>query len=248
LKVLIASFDPPAFPCARLRLLDPLELAPGVEVRHALETRNGAPAFRMDLLAWADVVVTQRGFPQPATRALLEPLLAAGKPVVYETDDCLPEVPDFLGKPHYREWGPDLIAWVKRVAAVTVPTAALAEYFAPHARHVHVLPNYLLSRTRPPGLAAPRVPDPTRIEIGYAGNPGHRTDCRQHRQRYRQRSRFIGRSRGGCERHPDQRCNQRSSQNYGQCHRNVQLRRRTGRRLLAESRTGRIQVRRTEGY
>jgi glycosyltransferase involved in cell wall biosynthesis len=175
-KILVASFDPPAFPCARLRLLDPFALAPGVEVRQALEPRAEGPAFRMDLLAWADVIVTQRGFPQPSTRHLLEPILAAGKPVVYETDDCLPEVPDFLGKPHYREWGPELIAWVKRVDAVTVPTQALADYFAPHARRIHVLPNYLSSRTRPASLATARVPTAGNIDIGYAGNPGHRGD------------------------------------------------------------------------
>lgn len=176
MKVLVASFDPPAFPCARLRLLDPLALTPGVEVRQALEMRDQGPTFRMDLLAWADIVVTQRGFPQPGTRHLLQPILDAGKPVLYETDDCLPEVPEFLGKPHYREWGPDILAWAKSVHTVTVPTEALAEYFKPHARRIHVLPNYVCSRTRPESLAQRRPADPGRIEIGYAGNPGHRGD------------------------------------------------------------------------
>jgi glycosyltransferase involved in cell wall biosynthesis len=175
-KVLVASFDPPAFPCARLRLLDPLALVPGAQVRYALEARAEGPAFRMDLLPWADLIVTQRGFPQPSTRHLLEPIRAAGKPVVYETDDCLPEVPDFLGKPHYREWGPELLAWVERVDAVTVPTQALAEYFAPHARRIHVLPNYVTARTRPESLAQRPSKDRGYVEIGYAGNPGHRGD------------------------------------------------------------------------
>lgn len=175
LNVLVAAFDPPTAPCGRLRVLDPLTAWGGHTVRYAMQPQHGGHAFRMDQLPWADVIVTQRGFPQPNTRQLLEPILASGKPVVYETDDCLPEVPDFLGKPHYREWGPDILAWAGRVDAVTVPTQALAEYFAPHARRVHVLPNYLTGRTRPASLRAARNIE-GRIEIGFAGNAGHRGD------------------------------------------------------------------------
>lgn len=175
LNVLIASFDPPTVPCGRLRIMDPFTVLGGHALRYAMQPHEGGLAFRMDQLAWADVVVTQRGFPQPGTRNLLEPILAAGKPVVYETDDCLPEVPDYLGKPHYREWGPDILAWAARVDAVTVPTPALADYFAPHARRVHLLPNYLTVRTRPDALrTAPNAEG--RIEIGFAGNAGHRGD------------------------------------------------------------------------
>lgn len=176
MNVLIASFDSPLFPSARLRLLDPLSLAPDVSVRWGLEEGAGGARFRMDYAAWADVIVTQRGFPRPDTRPLLDALRAAGKPIVYETDDCLPEVPEFLGKPHYRQWGPALLEWVKRVDVVTVPTQPLADYFAPHARRIVILPNYLDARTRPPALAARQAARADRIEVGYAGNPGHRGD------------------------------------------------------------------------
>lgn len=175
MNLLVASFDPPTAPCGRLRIMDPFAVLGGHAVRYAMQPQEGGLAFRMDQLAWADVVITQRGFPQPSTRPLLEPILAAGKPVVYETDDCLPEVPDYLGKPHYREWGPDVLAWSARVDAVTVATPALAEYFRPHARRVHVLPNYLATRTRPPSLRAASHGG-GRIEIGFAGNAGHRGD------------------------------------------------------------------------
>lgn len=175
MNLLIAAFDPPTAPCGRLRVMDPLGALGGHAVRYAMQQQAGGLAFRMDQLAWADVVVTQRGFPQPATRQLLEPILASGKPIVYETDDCLPEVPDFLGKPHYREWGPDILGWAARVDAVTVPTQALADYFAAHAKRVYVLPNYLTGRTRPPGLRAARNGE-GRVEIGFAGNAGHRGD------------------------------------------------------------------------
>lgn len=175
MHLLIAAFDPPTAPCGRLRILDPFSAAGGHVVRYAMQQQGEDTVFRMDQLDWADVIVTQRGFPQPRTRHLLDAIAAAGKPVVYETDDCLPEVPDFLGKPHYREWGPDILGWAARVDAVTVPTAALAEYFAPHARRVHVLPNYVTARTRPPTLR-PVAGGPGRIEIGFAGNAGHRGD------------------------------------------------------------------------
>lgn len=175
MNLLVASFDPPTAPCGRLRVMDPFTVLGGHTIRYAMQPQGGGLAFRLDQLPWADVVITQRGFPQPATRHLLEPILAAGKPVVYETDDCLPEVPEYLGKSHYREWGPEILAWAGRVDAVTVATPALGEYFAPHARRVHVLPNYLASRTRPDPLRSARNQDGP-IEIGFAGNAGHRGD------------------------------------------------------------------------
>ena len=177
IRVLIASFDHPALPCARIRLLDPLACCRGVEVRWAVEAQPGGTAFRSDLLEWADLVVTQRGFPRPETRGLLDAIRASRKPVVYEIDDCLPEVPEFVGKPHYREWGPAMLEWAGRVDAVTVPTQPLADYFAPHARRVHVLPNYITGRTRPSSLVSAAGAE-GRIEIGYVGNPDHRRDLR----------------------------------------------------------------------
>lgn len=175
LKVLVASLDDPAFPCARLRLLDPMACCPDVEVRWAIQRHPGGVGFRGELLEWAELIVTQRGLPQPAMRAVLDAISACRKPVIYETDDCLPEVPDFLDKPHYRQWGPDILAWAARVDAVTVPTQSLADYFEPHARRIYVLPNYLTSRTRPQSLASVGGAK-GRVEIGYFGNPGHRGD------------------------------------------------------------------------
>jgi glycosyltransferase involved in cell wall biosynthesis len=176
MRLLVATFDLPSFPSVRLRLLDPLSVAGGFEVKPAFEPNaSGGFVFRNDLIAWADAIVTQRGFPRPETRAVRSALLASGKPLVYETDDCLPEIPDFIRKPHYRAWGPDIHDWAGRVDAVTVPTPELAAYFAPHASRVEILPNLVTARTRPEALARrPSTSGP--IHIGYAGNPGHRGD------------------------------------------------------------------------
>lgn len=175
MRVLVASFDLPEHPCMRVRLLDPLLTAGGFEIALAMQPHAGGLAFRQDLLAAADVIVTQRGFARPETRAVREAILATSKPVVYEIDDCLPEVPDYLGKPHYRAWGPEIREWCGRVRAVTVPTEELRGYFSPHARRIEVLPNYVAARTRPESLARrPRAPGA--IHVGYAGNKGHRGD------------------------------------------------------------------------
>lgn len=175
MRLLLATFDVPTHPCVRLRLLDPLQAAGGFDVQLAMQPHGGGLAFRGDLVAWADVIVTQRGFARPETRELRAALAASGKPLVYEIDDCLPEVPDFLRKPHYRAWGPEILEWAGRVDAVTVPTRELADYFRPHAKRVEVLPNYVTARTRPESLARrPAAASP--IEIGYVGNPGHRGD------------------------------------------------------------------------
>ena len=171
-NVLVATFDPSTAPCGRVRITYPLE-AGGHAVRYAMERDAVGLRFRLEDLPWADVVVTQRGFPRPNMGALLERILAAGKPVVYEIDDCLPEVPDYLGKPYYREWGPGILAWAAAVDAVTVSTPALAEYFTGRAKRVFVLRNYLSDRIHSPGLHAAKSSD-DRIEIGFVGSPDHR--------------------------------------------------------------------------
>ena len=175
MRLLLATFDVPTHPCVRLRLLDPLQAAGGCEVQLAMQPHGGGLAFRGELIAGAEAIVTQRGFARPETRELRAALAASGKPLVYEIDDCLPEVPDFLRKPHYRAWGPEILDWARRVDVVTVPTPELADYFRPHAKRVELLPNYVTARTRPESLARrPLAAAP--IEIGYAGNPGHRGD------------------------------------------------------------------------
>jgi glycosyltransferase involved in cell wall biosynthesis len=175
-KVLIVSVEPPDGPSSYLRLNNPLGLLPSVEVRRALENNGAELVFHHEWLEWADIIVTQRGLPRPGWQRLLNMVMSADKPVVYETDDCLPQVPECLHKPHYRDWGASIHAWAGRVHAVTVSTQALKDYFAPYARRIHVLPNYLSAQTHPADLCvAPKV-EPQFVEIGYVGNPDHRAD------------------------------------------------------------------------
>ena len=176
LRIAIVSFDDPAFPCARIRVLDPLaKCGNAVEVRHALAHTAGGWTFDESALDWAELIVVQRGVPRADTAALCERVLGAGRPVVYETDDCLPEIPAYHEKDHYRQNGPRILDFAARADLVTVSTEPLRQYFEPHNPRTTVLPNYLNEDlwTDFPQSAATADDD---LTLGYVGNRGHRGD------------------------------------------------------------------------
>ncbi|EUC21289.1 glycosyltransferase family 4 protein [Paraburkholderia hospita] len=92
-------------------------------------------------LANADMLVIQRRFPVAASQEQLEALFAMGKPVVYETNEPLHDLPadhplHFLSKQVAQK-----IEYVMRRAnALVVTTPALADALRPWNSNIHVLP------------------------------------------------------------------------------------------------------------
>lgn len=95
-------------------------------------------------LSNADVVLMQRVFPATLTPEQLDQLFAAGKPVIYETNEPFHNLPDdhpfqFVGK----QAAPRIEQAMRRAQALIVPTRALADALRPWNANIHVLPTYV---------------------------------------------------------------------------------------------------------
>ncbi|RNC65998.1 MAG: glycosyltransferase, partial [Desulfuromonadales bacterium] len=176
LKVAVYSLDHPEHACARIRVIAPGEnLADAVDLRWGVDLGSDQAGVNTTLIDWADLIVVQRFFPMANTVPLLDRILAAGKPVIYETDDLLVEVP--ATNPHQRGADaarPYIFDLIAKAAAVTVSTEEMKRAFASRHRQIHVLPNLLDDRLWTVPL--PVKPTGAPVVIGYAGTPDHKAD------------------------------------------------------------------------
>jgi glycosyltransferase involved in cell wall biosynthesis len=161
-----------------LRIVRPLQQA-GLKLIHGNELDKVYP----ERVSLADIVLIQRDFPrftneyqQVMARARLE-----GKPVVYEIDDLLLELPDeHPDRPIYY-YTPALFPMLRAIVeadAVTTTTPALLAYLRPFNDHTYLLPNFLDDRLW--SFRAPVEKDPQDpLVIGYMGSTSHRPDLEQ---------------------------------------------------------------------
>lgn len=177
LRIALYSLDDPAFPCARLRVLDPAAALGGaVELRRGVALRDNRVKIDLELLPWCDVILLQRTFPgrKAHEAGIIGAILSSGKPVVYETDDDLASTPEWHGKDEHRENAVWIGRLLPHVALVTVSTDVLRDRFAREHPRVEVLPNCLN-----PSLWPVEAPVQTGVldpHILYAGNRGHWQD------------------------------------------------------------------------
>lgn len=158
-----------------LRLVEPLRAA-GMTLLHGTDGSGIYPAR----VSQADLVVIQRDFPrwEEAYDQVVARARAEGKPVIYEIDDLLLELPrDHPDWPiHY--YTPALFPILKAILeadALTCSTPALCAYLRPFNPRVHLLPNYLPDRlweVRTPQ----EKPADSPVVIGYMGSITHLPD------------------------------------------------------------------------
>ncbi len=176
LRMAVYSFDMPQHACARYRILASAERFSDVlEVRWGVLFQKDRIDVDLELGKWADLIIIQRFFPMAQTYGFIETLLATGKPVIYETDDHLLEIPE--SNPHKRradESMPYILKCLSQATAVTVSTDELRKAFRPYHDHIYVLPNLLDDRL----LSLPNSMKPSEgpVIIGYAGTPTHGRD------------------------------------------------------------------------
>ncbi|WP_176219502.1 glycosyltransferase [Chromobacterium haemolyticum] len=158
--------------CYRLRLGDALQLVEK-EFDHyyykhsAAYLYDGVYPFGSDddFVREMDIFLVQRLFPRPESKALLEKLVESGKPIVYEVDDWLPEMPESHLMYKECESSFEQIKWLlPKCALVTVTTEPLAEKVRPFNDKVFVFTN-TLARDR---FVTPR-PRNDKVTIGFAG-------------------------------------------------------------------------------
>jgi glycosyltransferase involved in cell wall biosynthesis len=168
------GFDDPMAACARLRVYEPARvLGPAVRLLPGVVARDDGHAISAAVIEQADGILIQRFFPGPATAPVIEAAFASGKPVLYDTDDDFAALPP--EHPFYPRLAP-LLPHIRdtaaRAACVTVSTPALAAVYAPWARQVRVLPNFL-----PDALWSPAAPPQRPVAaIGFAATPTHGPD------------------------------------------------------------------------
>lgn len=179
LTIVLYTTDDWGSACPVLRVTGPAQRA-GVRVLrgNTWHFPDGLTEFSVAPIAEADLVVVQRDFPR--TGDAYEQVIAAARqhnrPIVYEVDDMLWNLPDkHPGRDYYTQHRLALLRAVFHADVVTTSTEPLAEYLRAFHHHVHYLPNYLNETLWT--LRAPRVLEPGQpVVIGYMGGITHQPD------------------------------------------------------------------------
>lgn len=99
--------------------------------------------FEWPRLDTADIVVVQRGVTS-FIEAIVEQAQAMGKRVVYEVDDLITEIPDFL--PHHQEYlgraRGTIVSLMKSADVISASTRHLAKELGAYSENIVVTPNY----------------------------------------------------------------------------------------------------------
>jgi len=161
-----------------LRILGPAEQA-GLHVIRGNEC--GSQEVSLEAVSIADIVVIQRDFPRytEAYEQIVARAHAEGKPVIYDIDDLLLDLPenhpDKQIPPYYRAALIPMLRAIVEADAVTVSTPPLCEYLRSFNSNTWLLPNYLNDqlwafRNRPKESGT--LP----VIVGYMGTGSHLPD------------------------------------------------------------------------
>jgi glycosyltransferase involved in cell wall biosynthesis len=163
-----------------LRITRPLQQA-GIRLLRGNECMDIHP----ETVEEADAVLIQREFPEnlEVYEQILRRARARRKPVLYEIDDQLFELPEDHVDFHNHYYSPALFAMLRAVIeadVVTTSTAPLRDYLQAFNTNVYLLPNYLddqlWSLRSPSQSPIARTENPERVVIGYMGTDTHRPD------------------------------------------------------------------------
>jgi len=140
-RALVYSVESTWSPCPQIRLIRPFahlqnewELVWGIQ--------NGQ--LQTDPIDGADLIILHRFTPGLMALASLKAIFDLGKPVIYESDDLLNEIPhDHPEAAAGAGWKAGIEYAVQHAKAVVVSTQFLAEKYRKLNPNVHVLPNYI---------------------------------------------------------------------------------------------------------
>jgi glycosyltransferase involved in cell wall biosynthesis len=163
-------------PLATLRLVGPAYHA-GLQLVKGNEDGRIFP----ERVSSADVVVIQRDFPRhsEAYREITARARREAKPILYDLDDLLLELPEDHPdrfSHYYSEALLAMVAAISQADMVTASTPALCSYLRPFNANVLLLPNYLDDHLwklqTPPAGSSANGP----VSIGYMGGDSHLPD------------------------------------------------------------------------
>lgn len=202
MHIAILSPDSPETVYARVRLSDVLRLLQPA-ISFTWTEAGKEPLHPRDaevILRDADVVVVQRSFPHPNTMDFMQAILFdTGKPVIYETDDLLTNLPPlhpaFANSEKYRHL---MMACIANCDAIITSTVALKDQYTELNPRGYVFGNALdESLWYQPAPYHTAVGSDRTLNIGFCGSSTHVPDLacieealeRIH-TRYRDRVRF----------------------------------------------------------
>lgn len=155
---ILATTELPDSSIARIRLSVPLQAFADQACR-TLRLKAFAET-RSEDVEWADVVVIQRGASRHAQK-VAEWCLQSGKPYVYEIDDLLMDLPDFLA--HHQGYVKNkalMEQLIRQAAAVTVTNKRLQTALEHLSGSIWICPNYhaQIDAATPPSSINPQEP------------------------------------------------------------------------------------------
>lgn len=162
-----------------LRIVAPLRAA-GIQLIQG----NQGGEIDLQRINLGDVILIQREFPfyHTAYQTIVSLARQQNKPVIYEIDDLLFEIP--MGHPdhavHY--YTPTLFPMLQAIADadwVTTSTPALEDYIKPLNPNVSWLPNYLDEQLWPVRSPSTEPTNNHPIVIGYMGSETHLPDLEE---------------------------------------------------------------------
>ena len=144
-RVVLYTADAWEHVCPLLRVVAPVEKA-GVELLRGNEWKDENLEVDPELVAEADVVVVQRDFPyhEEAYANVMQEAKSHGKPVIYDLDDLLFELPN--SHPDidiYKSSRFPILKAVVEADTVTTASEFLRDYLKEFNPNTHLLPNYL---------------------------------------------------------------------------------------------------------
>ncbi|MGW8142778.1 MAG: glycosyltransferase [Anaerolineales bacterium] len=157
-----------------LRVTGPAEMA-GVKVLQG----NLGPDVSPELVTKADLVVIQRDFPRfwPDYKRVISEARYDGKPVVYDLDDLLVEIPS--NHSHAGDYMGELLAMLYAILdadMVTVSSTPLVEYLSEMNPNTRLLKNYLNDELWEINTSNSQPAKDDKVVIGYMGGQTHQAD------------------------------------------------------------------------
>ena len=180
MTITVVGFTPDNWTCAltTLRLAGPIR-AGGMQ----LLPGNDDHIIYPERISQADVVVIQRNFARYTDlyERVVEQAHAEGKPVIFEIDDLLFDLPE--GHPdrnnhYYDDAFVPMLRAVVEAQGITVGTSQLRDYYSAFNPNLWVLPNYLNDEAWPlrqPPVQLTATPEHPLL-IGYMGGASHQPD------------------------------------------------------------------------